>query len=64
MSDDKKTKAEVNYSEGMPKSHCGPVSLWPGGDCKHYVRPNACKLVLGTISARYWCELFSRKPSQ
>jgi len=64
MTTGKKTKTEVKYSEGHPNSHCGPVPLWPGGDCKHFKHPNACKIVMGTISPRGWCELWSRKPAQ
>ncbi len=31
------------------------------GNCKHYLRSGACKLVEGAIDPRYWCKLFSAK---
>ena len=29
--------------------------------CSHFQRPNACKLVSGTISPQGWCRLFSAR---
>jgi hypothetical protein len=53
----KKSKSEVAYSKGMPKSHCGPVQGWRGGDCKHFRKPYGCALVEGQIAPRMWCKL-------
>lgn len=51
----KKTKTEVDYSKGMPKSHC---SL-----CVHYLGKGVCELVAGKINPAYWCKLFKKKRS-
>lgn len=50
-------KKDVNYSEGMASSHCGPVKAWPRGECRFYEEPNSCEKVKGNIDPRYWCEL-------
>ena len=55
---DKHSKQDVNYSEGKPTSHCGPVTKWPKGDCKHFEAPSSCQLVRGHIKATGWCGLF------
>jgi hypothetical protein len=47
----KRSKESVDYSKGMPQSHCGI--------CKHY-SPGSCELVEGEIDPSYWCELFAR----
>lgn len=46
----KRSHESVDYSEGMPKSHCGI--------CQHYLSPGACELVESPIDPEYWCELF------
>ena len=47
-----RSKASVDYSEGMKSAHCGI--------CKHYRSPGSCELVEGDIDPGYWCELFAR----
>jgi len=54
----KQEKKEVDYSHGMPSSHCGPVKKWPKGQCKHFEVPNSCCLVRGYIKPDYWCKLY------
>ena len=50
----KQTKEEVDYSEGMPKSHCGI--------CRYFIaKDQGCEKVQGHILARMWCKLFERK---
>jgi hypothetical protein len=56
----KKSKKEVDYSKGMKSSHCGPLSLYDKGDCRHYITGGACKLVSGKIDKKYWCKLFEK----
>lgn len=49
----KKDKDEVDYSEGMPKRHCGI--------CKYFnAKDQTCSKVNGHILARMWCRLFTR----
>jgi hypothetical protein len=48
----KRSKGEVDYSEGSMREHCGI--------CKHFIKPSACQLVTGHILARMWCKLFER----
>jgi len=48
----KRSKASVNYSKGMPESHCGI--------CRYFQPPNACQLVAGHIVPDYWCRLFKK----
>lgn len=31
--------------------------------CVHFIPPNACKIVAGTISPNGWCGVFSPKPA-
>jgi hypothetical protein len=59
-SEGKKSKSEVDYSEGMAKSHCGPVSRWSNGECEHFQTPNGCALVRGWIDPKYWCKLWEK----
>lgn len=61
VSGGKQEKSEVNYSEGHPSSHCGPVDKWPKGACVHYHEPNSCRLVRGFIQQRGWCKLWEGK---
>jgi hypothetical protein len=48
--DEKLSKAAVQYGEGMGKSRCGR--------CEHFLKPDACELVEGTISRAGWCDRF------
>lgn len=48
---EKQTKADVDYSKGHPRAHCGI--------CEHY-RNHTCSLVAGAIDPAYWCKLFRR----
>ena len=50
----KRTKASVRY---------GPVSTdnVRCEDCKNFVQPHSCKLVLGEISPAGWCKLWEKK---
>lgn len=51
------TKLEVDYvDKGRPSEHCGPVTEWPRGRCKHFETPHACDLVRGYIVPRGWCK--------
>jgi hypothetical protein len=47
----KRSKASVDYSQGMDSAHCGI--------CKHY-SAGSCELVEGDIDPGYWCKLFER----
>jgi hypothetical protein len=48
----KKSKDEVDYSDGMPKAHCGI--------CKYFLRDEqGCTKVSGHILARMWCKLYA-----
>jgi len=52
----KRYKDEVDYSAGMPQSHCGI--------CKYYIgKENVghCTKVYGMIRASAWCRLFQKK---
>ena len=49
----KVTKASVDYSAGMPNSHC---SL-----CQHFRLPDRCTRVEGDIKPSFWCRLFVKK---
>jgi hypothetical protein len=49
----KVTKESVDYSKGMPESHCGI--------CDHYKSPNACERVKGKINTNMWCKLFKKE---
>lgn len=48
---EKKPKDKVDYSKGMPKSHCGI--------CKYY-HDHKCDLVAGRIEPHMWCKLFAK----
>ncbi len=54
----KVSKSEVDYSDGMRRSHCGPTDDWPTGYCEHFVDPHGCAKVKGYIDPKKWCELF------
>jgi len=58
---DKVSKAEVDYSEGLPNSHCGPVSKWPSGVCANFYQPSGCRLVRGVIKHEMWCKLWEAR---
>lgn len=45
------TKAEVDYSKGLPQAHCGI--------CEHY-RDHSCEIVEGEIEPDHWCRKFKR----
>jgi hypothetical protein len=57
-------KSEVNYSQGMLHSHCGPTFHADKYFCRHFIlKPgliDACERVEGPIDPKYWCELFKR----
>jgi hypothetical protein len=49
-----KSKDEVDYSDGMPRAHCGI--------CEYFRRDaQACTKVAGHILARMWCKLFEKE---
>lgn len=48
---EKRAKADVDYSAGMPESHCGI--------CRYYSN-ESCEKVEGKINPSFWCELFER----
>ena len=53
----KVSKADASYTQtGMPQSHCGI--------CAHFVAPNLCEKVEGTVSRSGWCKLFKRRPKR
>lgn len=49
---EKRAKADVNYSKGMPTSHCGI--------CRYY-HDHRCDRVVGSIDPTMWCRLFKRR---
>ena len=61
---DKQNKVDVNYSEGVLHSHCGPVFHDDKFYCRHFVpataRVGRCDLVAGAIIPEMWCELYKR----
>lgn len=57
----KRDKKDVDYSEGLPNAHCGPVTKWPTGSCKNFKEPSSCRLVSGNIEPDYWCKLWESK---
>ena len=61
----KRAKDEVDYSEGMPKSHCGPLRVSDRDFCRHFrarktTEDGRCDLVEGVIKRNYWCKLFEK----
>ena len=51
MSGPKRTKQETAYTNaGSKKEHCAI--------CEHYITPDKCEVVQGTISPDGWCKLF------
>jgi hypothetical protein len=53
-----KTRKDSHYSatRGLQDRHCGATNHWPHGDCKHFVKPNACTEVSGEIARRGLCD--------
>lgn len=50
----KQAKKDVDYSKGMPASHCGI--------CRYFRSlSHTCVMVEGKISSEYWCKLFKKK---
>jgi hypothetical protein len=45
-------KEAVHYSLGMPKAHCGI--------CVHFIKPDKCEIVQGTIKSGMWCNRFKK----
>ncbi len=61
----KLSKESVNYSKGMPHSHCGPTRLGDPWYCRHFIgktpgRIGACRLVEGGIQPEMWCKKWSK----
>lgn len=61
-------KADVDFSKGMAKSHCGKMFASDVGYCKHFVRtdplytePGECRLVKGAIKRDMWCRKWEQK---
>jgi hypothetical protein len=58
----KATKAEVNYSRGMRKRHCGKMDAADTGYCTHFIdrgqKDGECSEVEGRIERGKWCERF------
>lgn len=52
VEEEKADKKDVDYSKGMAKSHCAI--------CVHYITPNKCKVVKGSIDPEYWCTKFKK----
>ncbi len=52
----KVAKAQVQYQDS-------PKEGKKCADCAHFVQPNGCRLVEGTISPQGWCSQFTVKPS-
>lgn len=48
----KATKESVDYSKGMPESHCGI--------CEHFRAPHSCTEVQGKIDKSMWCKRFKK----
>ena len=49
----KRTKASVRYGISTDSVVCG--------DCKNFLQPHACRLVMGDISPAGWCKLWEKK---
>lgn len=50
----KQPKDAVGYEDpAKGGDHCG--------DCKHFIVPNACRLVEGRIMRSGWCKLYKEK---
>lgn len=57
----KEDKKSVDYSKGMPDSHCGKVPHWPHrGECRYFLPPFSCEKVKGYIEPKYWCKLHEK----
>ena len=62
----KEEKADVDYSQGMAHSHCGPTFHDDRFWCQHFMPRGAsqetgtCELVEGTIGVKMWCKLYKR----
>lgn len=64
----KLSKESVNYSKGMPRSHCGPKRIGDPWFCEHFIgkevgRIGACKVVAGGISPEMWCKRYVKVKS-
>ena len=62
---EKANKADVDYSAGMAKSHCGKMFDRDVGYCKHFIALSReglgeCQLVKGSIRRSFWCRKFER----
>ncbi len=53
--------AAKKVSPGAAQYQATPKGDQFCGDCAHFVRPTACKLVEGTISPGGWCRLWAKK---
>lgn len=49
----KRSKASVDYSDGMPRARCGI--------CEYFVPTGKCELVAGLIDPMMWCRLFEKR---
>lgn len=60
----KAAKSDVDYSQGMLHSHCGPVFHDDKYFCRHFIpgtsRVGRCEKVEGAIIPEMWCELYER----
>ena len=60
----KRAKHTVDYSVGLPNSHCGPIQKWPAGVCNHFIGPDGCTKVRGVIAPGMWCKLWEARDIQ
>ena len=67
----KLSKDEVDYSPGMPRSHCGPMLESDRYYCQHFssqfrgkpYKQGICTVVAGPIRNDYWCKKYERNKS-
>lgn len=61
---DKFSKSEVHYSQGMIHSHCGEAFTDDKSYCRHYhkktLSTGTCELVEGEIKPTMWCNKFKK----
>jgi len=67
---EKSNKDDVDFSKGMPASHCGQMFASDKGYCRHFIEPKPldelfsgageCEVVKGGIKRSMWCKKFSR----
>ena len=63
---EKANKEDVNYSRGMPRSHCGPMFNGDTGYCEHFIANKrsgifgGCELVKGEIKNSFWCQKWKK----